>query len=287
MLFRSVVMEKTIQMVVEWMRVGFVHGVMNTDNMSILGLTIDYGPYGWVDDYNPGWTPNTTDSQGRRYCFGNQPSIAHWNLMQFANSLIPLIDDVPAVQELVDEFPKIFAKEYQQMMISKLGLKEFINDRDESLLETLNTILQTVETDMTLFYRRLADYPSDLKFKSDEEALEPILDAYYHEEQLTEEKRSLIAKWLSSYQDRLKLDGMSDKARRKAMNRVNPIYVLRNYLAQEAIEKAENSDFSAVIELLDVMRSPYEEQEGREKYTSKRPEWARHKPGCSMLSCSS
>ena len=281
------VMEKTIHMVVEWMRVGFVHGVMNTDNMSILGLTIDYGPYGWVDDYNPGWTPNTTDAQGRRYCFGKQPSIAHWNLMQFANSLIPLVEDIPAVQAIIDEFPRILAQKYQQMMVTKLGLKEFIAEHDEPMLENLNTVLQAVETDMTLFYRHLASYPSNTNFKTDKDRINPILNAFYDTEQLNDEKSSLIANWLSSYERRLRIDGVNDEDRRKTMNQVNPLFVMRNYLAQEAIEKAECGDFSSVVELLDVMRTPYSEQKGREKYAFKRPDWARHKPGCSMLSCSS
>jgi len=146
----------TADMIVHWMRVGFVHGVMNTDNMSILGLTIDYGPYGWLEDYDPTWTPNTTDASGRRYCFGNQPQIAHWNLVQLANAIYPLIEQVEPLQQALDVYTQSFQQGWQTMMAQKLGLNTFEPDTDDALFTELFAILPLVETDMTIFFRRLA-----------------------------------------------------------------------------------------------------------------------------------
>ena len=280
------VCRRTADMVVHWMRVGFVHGVMNTDNMSILGLTIDYGPYGWLEDYDPNWTPNTTDAGGRRYRFGYQPQIAHWNLGQLARALAPLIDDVEKLQELLDAYASRYEQGYREMMAHKLGLSAFIAATDGELIDELQLVLQLAETDMTLFFRQLAILAPPAG-ASDEELLAPLADAYYEPAQLTEEQRTRTANWLRSYVKRVALSGVGDAERRQRMNAVNPKYVLRNYLAQLAIDKAEAGDFAMVGELLEVLRYPYDEQPGREEYAGKRPDWARHRPGCSMLSCSS
>ncbi len=281
------VVDSTVDMTVDWMRVGFVHGVMNTDNMSILGLTIDYGPYGWLEDYDPGWTPNITDAHGRRYCFGNQPQISQWNLAQLGQAILTLMDDPDQIQTILNSYASSFESRFQDMMIKKLGLQRFEKPTDDDLLKELNTILQVVETDMTLFYRRLAEVDSDFLPENDRQAMEPLLDCYYQPDQLTDEKLKTLANWLQTYKKRVKKDGIPDKKRRKKMNQINPLYVLRNYLAQLAIDQADTGDFSKVVELLDVMRNPYQEQAGKEEFAKKRPEWARHKPGCSMLSCSS
>jgi uncharacterized protein YdiU (UPF0061 family) len=265
------VCRRTADMIIHWMRVGFVHGVMNTDNMSVLGLTIDYGPYGWLEDFDPNWTPNTTDASGRRYRFGNQPQIALWNLVQFANALYPLIEEVEPLQEALDQYADRFQEGWQQMMVEKLGLTSFQADEDVPLIESLQEVLQLVETDMTIFFRRLA----------------PLRDAYYAPEKVTGDVQTQICDWLRRYQNRLQQDGTAPAERRTRMNQINPKYVLRNYLAQLAIDKAEEGDFSLVNELLDVLRHPYDEQPGREQFAEKRPEWARNRPGCSMLSCSS
>ena len=278
----------TSKMVVHWMRVGFVHGVMNTDNMSILGLTIDYGPYGWLEDFDPRWTPNTTDAQGRRYCFGNQPAIAQWNLLQLANALYPVIGDAKPLQEGLEIAAETYKTKWQEMMANKLGLKSFDESTDEKLTDRLAEILQLAETDMTIFYRRLANVPSsDPSAMTDEDLVELLSDAYYAPDQLTVDAKKEIGDWVRSYQTRLASDSVSDDERRKKMNGVNPNYVLRNYLAQLAIDKAESGDFSMIGELLDVLRSPYDEQPGKESFAAKRPEWARNRPGCSTLSCSS
>lgn len=282
---------RTVELIVHWMRVGFVHGVMNTDNMSIHGLTIDYGPYGWVDNFDMNWTPNTTDAQGRRYRFGAQAEIAHWNLYQLANALFPLIDNKEALLEILHQFPKDFETQRRQMMASKLGLQRF--DEEAALFENLEKILQSVETDMTMFYRLLPDV--DLSKATgegngkanDSELIEPLMPCYYQPQQLTDEKRLEIVNWLRQYGKRVQIDGEDNVARRNKMNAANPKYVLRNYIAQLAIDEAEKGDYGLVSELMEMLRQPYDEQDQYQKYFCKRPDWARERAGCSMLSCSS
>lgn len=279
---------KTALMIAHWMRVGFVHGVMNTDNMSILSLTIDYGPYGWLEDFDPNWTPNTTDAQGRRYRYGHQPQIAHWNLAQLANAIYPLIEDVEPLQAALDIYPKAYEKNHRDMMIQKLGLKTFDKDTDNDLISTLFQVLRLVETDMTIFYRNLAHVDAETQNEqTDEELIAPLIDAYYAPDDLTEAHKARIGSWLRSYIKRVQLENISNAERKTQMHAVNPKYVLRNYIAQLAIDKAEEGDGSLVNELLDILRNPYDEQPGKEEYAQKRPEWARHRAGCSMLSCSS
>ncbi len=280
------VCRRTAAMIVHWMRVGFVHGVMNTDNMSILGLTIDYGPYGWLEDYNPDWTPNTTDAQGGRYRFGNQPQIALWNLAQLANAIYPLIEQVEPLEEALQLYGDCYKQGWQEMMAQKLGLKKFDPATDLPLTAELAKVLRLVETDMTIFYRMLADVGADDHADGDS-LFKPLLDAYYQPEELTEENKAQVIGWLRTYRQRIATDRLSTEQRRRQMNAVNPKYVLRNYLAQLAIDKSEAGDHSLVNELLEVMRHPYDEQPGNEEFAQKRPEWARHRAGCSMLSCSS
>ncbi len=276
----------TATMIVHWMRVGFVHGVMNTDNMSILGLTIDYGPYGWLEDYNPDWTPNTTDAPGGRYRFGNQPQVALWNLAQLANAIYPLIGQTEPLEAALQLYGVCYKQGWQEMMAQKLGLKKFEPATDLALSDELEKVLRLVETDMTIFYRKLVDLvPQD--DQDDDSLIAPLLDAYYQPEELTDSHKRQISAWLRTYLKRLAQDGLSSAERRKRMNAVNPKYVLRNYLAQLAIDKAEAGDYSLVNDLLQVMRHPYAEQPENEEFARKRPEWARHRAGCSMLSCSS
>nr|WP_324257701.1 YdiU family protein [Cellvibrio fontiphilus] len=281
---------RTAQMIAHWMRVGFVHGVMNTDNMSILGLTIDYGPYGWLEGYDPSWTPNTTDAQGRRYRYGNQPQIALWNLTQLANAIYPLINSVQPLQAALNNYRIEYEKCVQRDIANKLGLVAFDPARDETLTEELFALLQSAEIDMTILYRELAGYSvNDIDQYSDLDWFAKIAPAYY--EQPTEENRVLAVSWLRRYGQRLQQDlvvhNRSDAERREIMNRTNPKYVLRNYLAQQAIDKATQGDNSEIQRLLQLLRNPYAEQPEFESYYAKRPDWARHKAGCSMLSCSS
>ncbi len=280
------VCRRTAEMIVHWMRVGFVHGVMNTDNMSILGLTIDYGPYGWLEDYDPGWTPNTTDAGQRRYRYGQQPQIAMWNLAQLGNAIYPLVEEVALLQNALNAYSKAFNEGWKAMMVGKLGLHAFEPETDDALLKELQTVLQLVETDMTIFYRNLALVDMDRE-ATDEALMAPLMEAYYDPAQLTGEHRSQIANWLRNYQTRVGQEGTPDAVRRERMHAVNPKYVLRNYLAQLAIDQAEQGEYSMVNDLLELLRRPYDEQPGQEAYAQKRPDWARHRAGCSMLSCSS
>ena len=281
------VCERTADMIVHWMRVGFVHGVMNTDNMSILGLTIDYGPYGWLEDYNPDWTPNTTDANSRRYRFGHQPQIAQWNLFQLANAIYPLIEQAEPLQEIIQNYTHVYTEKWQLMRTDKLGLNSFVSETDDALNHELHEILQLAETDMTIFYRKLADLDTESLEQSDQQLLASLMDAYYAPDALTTNDKTRICNWLRDYQKRVQLDGTPDTVRKQKMNAVNPKYVLRNYMAQLAIDEAEQGDFTLINELLELLRHPYDEQIDMEHHAAKRPDWARERAGCSMLSCSS
>ncbi|MDT4330561.1 protein adenylyltransferase SelO [Methylomonas sp. MED-D] len=282
------VCRKTADMVVHWQRVGFVHGVMNTDNMSILGLTIDYGPYGWLENYDPDWTPNTTDAQGRRYRYGNQPKIAYWNLVQLANALYPLVKRAEGLQQALQSFTDTFDRQWQATLAAKLGLSAFDADAgDEALTHRVLKLLQNAETDMTLFFRQLADV--DIAGSADDQANAEFIELLQRNsyETLSEAVVEMAERWFGDYRKRLLSDGLPQSERREIMNRVNPKYVLRNYLAQQAIDLAEQGDFSLVWELLDLLRAPYAEQPERDRFAAKRPDWAKERAGCSMLSCSS
>jgi uncharacterized protein YdiU (UPF0061 family) len=273
--------DKTSTMIVNWMRVGFVHGVMNTDNMSLIGETIDYGPYGWIDDFDLSWTPNTTDEGQKRYRFGGQFQVSQWNLFQLANAIFPLIGEVEPLQSIMSDYAIIYEEKWQKMMASKLGFKDYQGISDKHIFQALEKLLGSVETDMTLFYRNLANY----QYQSD--AVAHFEDCYYLPEQLTSEYKQQLNQWLQRYQARLNFDGLLASERQINMNKVNPKYVLRNYLAQQAIELAEQGDFSEIEKLKVLLTNPYDEQHDHNIYAQKRPDWARDKVGCSMLSCSS
>ena len=286
--FREVCM-RTARLMVEWMRVGFVHGVMNTDNMSILGLTIDYGPYGWLDVFDPDWTPNITDSAQRRYRFGNQPAVAHWNLAQLARALAPLLEDLAPLQRALDDYAAESALRQHQMWLSKLGLAAdpTARESDAAMLSELFALLVGQETDMTLFFRYLAEFPSGHTGACAEAKFDVLRDAFYAPEAITGQQLAALDAWLERYSERLRSEASSDAERRQRMHAVNPLYVPRNYVVHGAIEQSRSGERRALAELLEVLRHPYERQPGRESYAAKRPEWARHQPGCSMLSCSS
>jgi uncharacterized protein YdiU (UPF0061 family) len=279
--FYQEVVNKTIKMILDWQRVGFVHGVMNTDNMSILGLTIDYGPYGWLEDYDLDWTPNTTDAEGKRYRFRNQPDIALWNLVQLGNALYPLIEDITAMEQVLNSYSTIFDAEFPKMMQQKVGLT---SEYDADFQDELTTLLTISETDMTIFYRNLANV---LKSDSPEIAFYKIEFSFYQLNKITSDLKTRWFNWFELYLEKIKEEIVSDEVRKQAMNKVNPKYVLRNYMAQLAIEAAEKQDYSLINELYTLLKNPYDEQPEHEKWFAKRPDWARDKVGCSMLSCSS
>jgi uncharacterized protein YdiU (UPF0061 family) len=279
--FFKEVCKRSMDMVIHWQRVGFVHGVMNTDNMSILGLTIDYGPYGWLEDYDLGWTPNTTDRANKRYRFGTQPQIVLWNLLQLANAIYPLIEDAGLLQDILNEYQEEVETAYLEMMKSKLGLFEIDAD-DRKLIEDLENVLELSETDMTIFFRLLANFK-----KGAVNGFVEIHDAFYNPDEISDEIVASWKTWFSKYADRIEKESKKDTDRSKLMNSVNPKYVLRNYMAQLAIDAAEKGDYTIIDELFTMLKKPYDEQETFQKWFAKRPDWARDKVGCSMLSCSS
>lgn len=275
--------QKTCELMIHWMRVGFVHGVMNTDNMSILSETIDYGPYGWIDNFDLRWTPNTTDAQGKRYCFGAQPEIAQWNLFQLGNAIYPLIKDAEPLNEALHQYVENYEQQWLDMMQAKVGFDVLIPDTDKPFFMQLERLLTEGNIDMTMFYRRLASVSADNM------ALDALFfrDCFYEPDMLDSPFKVSFDAWLNEYVQRLQLNETSDEMRQQQMNNVNPKYVLRNYLSQQAIELAEKGDYSMIYALEKVLRKPYSEQMEFDHFAQKRPEWAKHKAGCSMLSCSS
>lgn len=282
--FFKVVSERSLEMIIHWQRVGFVHGVMNTDNMSILGLTIDYGPYGWLEGYDHGWTPNTTDRQYKRYRYGNQINIGLWNLYQLANALYPLIEDAKPLEATLNEYRDNYQTKYLSMMKSKIGLFTD-HEEDIELLNRLEDNLQLTETDMTIFFRNLGHFKKGGNLIGN--LPNYIMEAFYTPEEVQGELFNTWKKWFTDYSLRLNKESLSNMQRQEKMNRINPKYVLRNYMAQLAIDEADKGNYALINELYLLLKQPYQEQVGQEKWFAKRPEWARHKVGCSMLSCSS
>ncbi len=285
--FKAVSM-RTLDMVIQWQRVGFVHGVMNTDNMSILGLTIDYGPYGWLEGYDKKWTPNTTDAQHKRYQYGQQSNIALWNLLKLANALYPLIEEAAPLETILNEYKTVYAGKYMGMMKAKLGL-ELDDENDQELIAELEKNLRLTETDMTIFFRNLSNLPKAMVLpeKVSTSFLEMVKDAFYQEDELKGETLWFWKDWMGKYLARLQKETATDAERKAKMDTVNPKYVLRNYMAQVAIDAADEGNYTVIEELHALLKKPYDEQMEMEKWFVKRPEWARTKVGCSMLSCSS
>ncbi len=283
----------TLSMVIHWMRVGFVHGVMNTDNMSTLGLTIDYGPYGWLEEFDLNWTPNTTDAQGRRYAFGSQPDIALWNLAQLASALQVVLQDEAGLNHCLSKFGKAFKVQWEEMMAQKLGFfgpfSRELFPEIQALIQELLPLLQATHADFTLFFRALGEMGDGENLPSGDGGPLPrgVQESLYLAETLEPDHAKALGRWLLRRQHLLEALPMKKGDRRRKMNRVNPLYVLRNYLAQEAIDLAEKGDYSRIQTLLTLLETPYDERPGMEHFAQKRPEWAHHRPGCSMLSCSS
>lgn len=276
-------------MIADWQSVGFVHGVCNTDNFSILGLTIDYGPYGFLDAYDPMYTPNTTDLPGRRYCYARQPSIGLWNLLQFAQSLVSLTGVAPAEAEL-ERFRDVFGEETDKRMQRKFGFVSW-QESDNDITVSVLKLLAEDKVDHTNFWRSLSSVQSALQDEEDvTEVLAPLADVLKGIKD--EERRKLWAAWVKQYAKRVAEDKdvsgkvRSDAERAEAMNKVNPKYILRNYLAQNAIEKAERGDYSEVQKLLSLLERPFDEQPDMDIYASEAPSWA-SRPGVCVNSCSS
>ena len=206
------IVNRSCELVIHWQRIGFVHGVLNTDNMSIIGLTMDYGPYGWLDDFAPNWTPNTTDLPGRRYCFANQPKIVHWNLFQLAQALLLVVDDTKALQAILDAFPEQYQQGYLAMMAQKLGLQSV----EQAVVSELETILQEESFDMTLFFRLLAEYETFFGVDHFKEA------SYISDHKIFLQDSLRFETWLKAYQTLINASELTQSQRMEMMNRVNP-----------------------------------------------------------------
>jgi uncharacterized protein YdiU (UPF0061 family) len=250
-------------MIAQWQSVGFNHGVMNTDNMSIIGDTIDYGPFGFLDAYDPTHICNHSDNQGR-YSFKNQPSVGLWNLNALATALTSLISNEDLVRALKQYEPE-FLNQFRNIMASKIGLEEY-QPEDEQLINQLLEIMQTNNVDYTIFFRQLADYSADNPSIRDQ-----FID------------RESFDTWAKKYSQRLQQQSSSEQQRHQQMQSVNPKYVLRNYMAQAAIDAAQQGDYTEVNLLLEVLQAPFAEHPQAEKYAGLPPDWAEQ----ISVSCSS
>ncbi len=275
------VVEKTAFMIVEWQRVGFVHGVMNTDNMSILGRTIDYGPFSFLDDYDPNFTPNTTDLPGRRYAFGNQPSIGYWNLGKLASAVLPLFnDETEELEEALRSYETIFWDKYYAMMGRKLGLDE-VTEEDKKMIGDFEKVLSGVKPDMTIFYQLLIELPLD---SMEEDQLMEHFSASFYEAPEGNSKTAFLD-LIRQYVQRIENNSIPREDSWEMMRKANPRFILRNYLLHQAIEELEKGENTIFEKLQIAMKDPY--SGAHDEFFKKRPDWATKKAGCSMLSCSS
>ncbi|HEX8462450.1 MAG TPA: protein adenylyltransferase SelO family protein, partial [Segetibacter sp.] len=272
---------RTADLMVEWLRVGFVHGVMNTDNMSILGLTIDYGPYSFVDDYDPNFTPNTTDLPGRRYAFGRQASVAKWNLGCLGGALAPLFPDTDELVAALNTYDDYFWNSFYKMMANKTGLDE-LRPEDTTLLAEFEKTMRLLKPDMTIFYQLLIDLPVEIN--TEKEVVEHFKDSFYKDEFEQNERESLF-NLIKNYAARIKTNTISREESLQKMKENNPRFILRNYLLHQAIQDLEKGNDTLFSKLQTAMKDPYSNK--HDEFFVKRPGWATQKAGCSMLSCSS
>lgn len=298
-LFESIAVD-TLETVINWQRVGFVHGVMNTDNMSLIGLTIDYGPYGFLEEFDFDWTPNTSDRDSR-YAYGKQPEIALWNLWKLASAICPIVGDSKPLEATLNKFKTNYESQYLQMMASKIGLDT--TRIDQVFLNELTTALSELGLDFTIFFRELCKISHQTSLDQDYNFLSI---SFYDTLDQAGFKSTLLYKWLVEYKALIaieledftndyglvsgegnEVDSAFAKARSKKMNLVNPKFVLRNYMAQLAIEAAEKQDYTVLDEMYRVLQRPYEEQPAASKWYSIRPQWATESDSCTRLSCSS
>jgi uncharacterized protein YdiU (UPF0061 family) len=279
--FFDSICQATAKLVAQWMSVGFVHGVMNTDNMSILSETIDYGPYGWLEKYDLQWTPNTTDAEGKRYSYGNQPAIAQWNLARLANALMPLINDVEPLQKSLNSYNQTFHQQWNLILANKLGLNTQILETNPLCYSQLVHVLSVLEMDFNLFFdtlTRIAQVDSDyLSVKN----INLLMACSY----LSDPNKDELTQWLSLYQN---LVGQSEITNRPNLMRTsNPVFILRNHLVQDVIDAAEQGNYQPLHDIFERLKSPYQEDANDARWVKKCPPESMHRAGCSMLSCSS
>lgn len=256
-LFEAVV-QRTARLIAHWQAVGFAHGVLNTDNMSILGLTLDYGPFGFMERYQPGYICNHSDFHGR-YAFDQQPNIGLWNLTALAQALTPLFS-IDEARAALERYQPDFRQHYLDLMRAKLGLQQ-ADEADQQLVSELLGTLQASHVDYTRLFRALCDFDSDPQAHNDH-----IRDMFL--------EREAFDHWAQQYRQRLQQEQSKDASRHAAMRRVNPKYILRNYMAQIAIEKAQQKDFSEVDTLLELLRDPFAEHPQLQHYAGEPPAWA-------------
>ncbi|EIE25715.1 UPF0061-domain-containing protein [Coccomyxa subellipsoidea C-169] len=274
--FLGEVVSRTANLLASWQSVGFVHGVGNTDNFSILGETIDYGPYGFLERFDPNFTPNTTDLDGRRYTYRAQPGIGHWNCAQLANAFMTAgLLDLEKAQPIVDSYADIMMEAYTGRMARKMGLTKY----DRELAVGLVTLMYEDKADFTNTFRALASVSDGDAPGSIPAPLEEAL------EDLSEERRSAWGKWLDGLRAAHRAEGRPEAARRADQDDVNPCYVPRNQLMQIAIARAEAGDYDELKALMKVLERPYEEQPGAERFKVTPPKEIRM--GVELLSCSS
>ncbi|MBA2252540.1 MAG: YdiU family protein, partial [Nitrospirales bacterium] len=266
--FFAEVVSRTSRLLAQWQAVGFAHGVMNTDNMSILGLTLDYGPFGFMDDYDAGFICNHSDHHGR-YAFNQQPYIGLWNLSCLAQALLPLATEEP-LKAALHTYESALNAHYTELMCRKLGLQE-VAEEDGGLVTDLLALLQSSRVDYTIFFRALSGFQTGSGTEN-----HALRDYFLY--------RGAFDTWAQRYGERLKRERSQDAERRERMNRINPKYVLRNYLAQQAIELAtEKKDYSEIDRIHALLRDPFSEQPAMEAYAAPPPNWGKHL----SVSCSS
>jgi uncharacterized protein YdiU (UPF0061 family) len=281
--------QRTAALVAKWTGLGFVHGVLNTDNLSVLGLTIDYGPYGWLDRYTPGWTPNTSD-HGGRYRFEQQAAVAQWNLAQLGNALYLVVEDAPALQAILNDFETHYRRYWQDEMAAKLGLSRF-EPRDEGLVSELLGLMEEAQVDPTLCFRYLADVPAIEAVRTSAPRgaalMEALAPCFYDDAPLDLTRREPWEAWLLRYGARLHADPADPATRQERMNGKNPALIPRNYLTQQAIDGLAEGDEAPLQRLLAGLRRPYAPTAEDAPLLGRRPAWAEAHPGCTALSCSS
>lgn len=267
---------RTAELMVEWYRVGFVHGVMNTDNMSVLGLTIDYGPFSFLDEFDLNFTPNTTDLPGRRYAFGSQAKMAQWNLWQLANALFPLIKDEKILEKILNDFSTDFWRKHDKMMAAKFGFNEVLKNDDQFFTDA-QKIMEDLKIDYTLFFNKLETLKEDTDLKSH------FCNIFYHN--LTDKQFSAFEKFTESYFERLKLNTISETESKQLMQQNNPKFVLRNYLLFECNNEINDGKRDLLNKLLTALENPYTDI--YPEFSQKRPPIYDGQTGSSTLSCSS
>jgi uncharacterized protein YdiU (UPF0061 family) len=273
-LFRNV-SRRNATLVAQWQAVGFCHGVLNSDNISALGLTIDYGPFGFLDQFQIDHICNHSD-HGGRYAYHRQPQIMHWNMACLASALVPLLelkhdekDAQSMLRNALEEFPLIYGETWQKLFRAKLGFQTTGNE-DIPLLERLLQAMHDSKVDFTSFFRRLSAVNSQTQVK-DIALRNEFID------------RESIDQWFNDYLMRIKPENISDTERANLMNQVNPKFVLRNHLAQTAIKMAERGDFSEIQRLMGILATPFDEQPEYEDYAKSPPPGSNHVE----VSCSS